>query len=109
MLVLWEVEVCSICDDGKAQQRCSFNIFKSGVVASVCKNRFVLGWLAGWLAARVALHSSQMGQSALEQNILNKILNSFSKDDMIRQMALEQKKKLEEKRKGQVLIKSPMF
>merc|ERR1712062_690807 len=30
-------------------------------------------------------------------------------DDMIRQMALEQKKKLEEKRKGQVLIKSPMF
>merc|ERR1711997_177044 len=31
------------------------------------------------------------------------------KDDMIRQMALEQKKKLEEKRKGQVLIKSPMF
>ena len=50
-----------------------------------------------------------MGQSALEENILNKILNSFSKDDMIRQMALEQKKKLEEKRKGQVLIKSPMF
>merc|ERR1711884_995739 len=31
------------------------------------------------------------------------------KDDMIRQMALEQKKKLEEKRKGQVHIKSPMF
>merc|ERR1719412_224166 len=31
------------------------------------------------------------------------------KDEMIRQMALEQKKKLEEKRKGQVLIKSPMF
>merc|ERR1719412_3245484 len=31
------------------------------------------------------------------------------KDDMIRQMALEQKKKLEEKRNGQVLIKSSMF
>jgi len=31
------------------------------------------------------------------------------KDDMIRQMALEQKKKLEEKRKGQVHIKSSMF
>jgi len=31
------------------------------------------------------------------------------KDDMIRQMALEQKKKLEEKRQAQVLIKTPMF
>ena len=63
----------------------------------------------GGRTAGVALHSSQMGQSALEENILNKILNSFSKDDMIRQMALEQKKKLEEKRNGQVLIKSSMF
>ena len=75
----------------------SFNIFKSVLVASVSKNRY--------------LSSSPASKwPSLGTKYLNEIFSIlFLKDDMIRQMALEQKKKLEEKRKGQVHIKSPMF